>query len=194
MSIEKSLKEKNYLPILSMDDGTIVTRTNWALRRSEMLSLLMKHSYGKTPTLNVKVMPKDIEYSRYDCAGKCTHEKLFLTYQTDLGVGEFPIQIFRPIATDKPPVFLHIAFGLAPHWYIPIEQIIDAGYALVVVDYRDMVNDNLFGDFSDGIAAHFNTSDPREKDEWGKIGMWAWGTSRIMDYLIEHEVYLLSRG
>ena len=185
MGIKEALTEKDYLPILKTNNGTPVNKDNWDTRRSEMRELLEKYSYGKTPSVNVSVEARDITKSRYDFAGKCTHEKLTLVYRTEHGEGGFPIQIFTPVCTEKPPVFLNIAFHLAPDWFIPVEDIIDAGYALVAVDYRDMVNDNHYGDFSDGIAAHFGTSGERKSDEWGKIGMWAWGTSRIMDYLVK---------
>ena len=184
MSISKLLTEKNYLPILRMSDGTSVTKQTWNKRRAEMRELLERYSYGRTPDVKVKVRAENITFERYDFAGKCTHERLTLVYEGDNKKGKFPIQIFTPSSVDHPPVFLHIGFSLAPHWYIPVEDIIDAGYALVVVDYRDMVNDNHHGDFSGGIAAFFGATDRREKDEWGKIGMWAWGTSRIMDYLV----------
>lgn len=184
MSIKELLTKRNYLPILKMNDGIDVTKETWYTRRAEMRELLERYSYGKTPDIDVTVRAENITFERYDFAGKCTHERLTLVYEGDKKKGEFPIQIFTPSSVDHPPVFLHIGFSLAPHWYIPVEDIIDAGYALVVVDYRDMVNDNHHGDFSGGIAAFFGTTDSREKDEWGKIGMWTWGTSRIMDYLV----------
>ncbi len=184
MSIRTALKEKNYLQILKMSNGSPVTNATWGKRRLELIQLLEKYSYGQTPKTKVEVKCENITLEKYDFAGKCKHETLTLVYKTIHGEGNFPIQIFTPLSVNRPPVFLHIGFSLAPHWYIPVEEIIDAGYALVVVDYRNMVNDNHYGDFSDGIAAHFSVTDKRQKDEWGKIGMWAWGASRIMDYLI----------
>ncbi len=183
--ISNELSKRGYLPILKMNNGDPVTNECWQKRRAQMRELLEKYSYGRTPSVSVNVSARDLENVRYDFAGKCTHERLTLVYQTENGEGSFPIQIFTPKSVTRPPVFLHIAFSLAPHWYIPVEEIIDAGYALVVVDYRDMVNDNHYGDFSDGIASHFGTTNDRKSDEWGKIGMWAWGASRIMDYLVE---------
>ena len=185
MKLNDFLEKKGYLPILKMNDGTPVTRDNWVKRREEMLALLSEYSYGYTPRVQVSVRARDIEFMRYDFAGKCTHERLTLVYTTEHGEGSFPIQIFTPVGVERPPVILNIAFSLAPHWYIPVEDVIDSGYTLVVVDYRDMVNDNHYGDFSDGVALHFGTATPRKCNEWGKIGMWAWGTSRIMDYLVK---------
>ena len=56
-----------------------------------------------------------------------------------------------------------------------------------MVVYKDMVNDSYFENFSDGIAALFGTTAERGDTEWGKIGMWAWGGSRVMDYLQTRE-------
>lgn len=184
MSIKNELLKKDYLPILKMNNGAAVDKESWRARREELRELLESYSYGRTPKESVRVYGKDLISVRYDCAGKCTHERVTIVYETKYGEGSFPIQIFTPVDREHPPVFLNVAFSLAPDWYIPLEEIIDAGYALVVVDYRDMVNDNHYGDFSDGIAKHFGTTSERKKDEWGKIGMWAWGASRILDYLI----------
>jgi len=182
--LEYILNERDYLPILKMNDGTDVTREKWLERREEMKEMLEKYSYGYTPKCNTNVKAALRKSGNYICAGKCSHEIFDLVYETDHGRGGFPFEIFVPTKEKKPPVFLHIGFGLTPHRYIPVEEIIDSGYALAVVDYRDMVNDNHFGDYSDGIAAHFKTRNPRCAEEWGKIGMWAWGASRVLDWLI----------
>ncbi len=182
--LQERLKEKGYLPVLKMRDGTAVSRETWERRRKEMLALLETYSYGKTPDVEVRVSGEVVKNGRYTCAGKCVEEIVELTYATIYGTGSFPIQIFTPTDIDNPPVMLHIAFGEAPHRYIPVEEIMDSGYALVVVDYQKMVNDRLGGDYSDGIGAHFHTSNRRAEDEWGKIGMWAWGASRVLDYLM----------
>ena len=184
MSLKALLAEKDYLPVTVMNDGGEVTREHWEQRRKEMLHLLEEYSYGKTPDVPVQVKGIHRDWGRYSCAGKCTEEFVDVIYTTPYGEGTIPIQIFTPEDVVLPPIFLHIAFGEAPHMCIPVEEIIDYGYALVIVDYCKMVNDGHFGDYSDGIAAHFGVSDDRKANEWGKIGMWAWGASRILDYLI----------
>ena len=65
----------------------------------------------------------------------------------------------------------------------PVDEIINAGYGLVTVYYGDIDPDK--DDFSDGIEPFFyqeNQSKPRF-NEWGSIGAWAWGLSKVMDYL-----------
>ena len=65
----------------------------------------------------------------------------------------------------------------------PVEEIIKGGYGLVTVYYGDVDPDK--NDFSDGIQSFFyqpNQIKPRF-NEWGSIAAWAWGLSRVMDYL-----------
>jgi len=184
--LEQKLREKNYLPILKMNDGRNVTIESWRERRKELLCALETYSYGITPPEPRKVYGSVISQNSDLCAGKVLEQHIQLSFETKNGVCSFPVYFYIPNKSNCPPVLLHLAFRPVPDRYIPVEEITDAGYALVVVCYQDMVNDGLYGNFSDGIAAHFHTGVHRKCDEWGKIGMWAYGASRVLDYLINY--------
>ena len=180
--LDAVLQKRAYLPILTHEDGRVVTPQTWEERRAEMRRLLETYSYGVTPSDSVSVHGEVLQIDQNGFAGKVRIETLQISFTTSHGTTAFPVTLFIPKAVDKPPVFLHLAFRAYPDRYIPAEEITDAGYALAVVVYKDVVNDNLRGDYSDGIAAHFGTTIDRAPTEWGKIGMWAYGASRVMDY------------
>ena len=183
--LNEILKEKDYLPILRMRDGREVTAENWHERRREMLTLLETYSYGKTPKGAVRVTGKVTrEAPDRMYAGKVLEQEIMLTVSGEKGDFSFPVTFFVPRRVERPPVFLHLAFRPVPDMYIPVEEITDAGYALAVLCYQDVVNDNHFGDYSDGLAVYFGTTADRKPDEWGKIGMWAYAASRVMDYIL----------
>ncbi len=115
------------------------------------------------------------------------------------------------------PSTLHLVKELgSPEWERgnqtrrwPLEMIIDRGYAIATMCYHDIFPDNpkmkgrsiitLFTECSDnntatneGVGSGSNGTTRHDIghsacDEWQAIGAWAWGSSRIVDYLETRE-------
>lgn len=70
----------------------------------------------------------------------------------------------------------------AIHW--PVEFLLESGYAVVTFN-----RDNLEPDFDDGFQNgphplfYAKGQTAPKPNEWGTLGAWAWGMSRVMDYL-----------
>src|SRR5699024_10330595 len=112
------------------------------------------------------------------------HQRIDIKFGTPNGEFSFPLNLFLPKNIEKAPLFLHITFRSdMPDIYSPIEEIIDNGFGIALIYYKDIVNDNLHGDYSDGLAKLYVDENKRDPHEWGKIGMWAYAGSRAMDYL-----------
>lgn len=69
----------------------------------------------------------------------------------------------------------------ASRW--PYEMILERGYAVATAYYGDLEPDFPEG-WKQGIRGAYNPEGKEFKgDDWGAIGAWAWGMSRMVDYL-----------
>ncbi len=185
--IAELLKERDLLPILKMNDGRDVTPELWEERREEMLEALQKDSYGYTPKVISPSEGRIVMEDAKGFGGTANDQRIEVSFDTPSGKFTVPVWLVIPKNVEKPPVMLHLYFNNFIQPTLPVEEIIENGFALAVVNYEDIVNDHRHGDYSDGLAKAFGTDNPRKPEEWGKIGMWAYALSRVLDYLLTRE-------
>jgi lysophospholipase L1-like esterase len=64
----------------------------------------------------------------------------------------------------------------------PTEQLLAAGWGYVSLNPASVQADNGAG-LTRGIIGLVNKGQPRKPDDWGALRAWAWGASRVLDYL-----------
>lgn len=150
--------------------------------REEMLQILQQEIYGYIPPkpegLSWEVQK---DYIPNFCAGKATLDRVILSAQMPLGTFKFPIYVAIPTTDKKHPFFVNINFrDNIPDRYLPSEEIVDNGFAVISFCYKDVTDDN--DDFTDGLAGVVYKDGKRDSTSAGKIAMWAWAAQRAMDF------------
>ena len=187
--IETLLAERALPALLQFADGRAVTPENWEERRVELLDIMCREVYGVAPPAPERVDVRVDKRQEKQYAGKATVTDLTLSFPTDKGVFSFPVVEVVPEGMEKCPVFVMLNFRPdVPDKYLPMEEILDAGCGLIRIYYNDVAFDGE-DHFSGGLAAMYD----RETYNWGKIRMWAFAASRVMDYLTTVEYADLQR-
>jgi len=172
--IENILKSRN---IMEIWDGT----SDWEERRNEITELLLKEEYGYLPPKPDNISFETEKEDDTFCAGKAVLKKIRVKGEIDKRSFEFVFYTIIPTKKGKNPFFVHINFtDSIPDKYLPIEEIIDNGFAVLMVCYKDVTDDN--DDFTDGVAAAVFNGRERTGSDCGKIAIWSWAASRVLDY------------
>lgn len=165
--ISEMLKERNLPPLKSRD---------------EMLSILLSEEYGTMPPL-----PESISFEEEEgvipnfCAGKAYCSRVVANCIVNGKEFSFPFLATIPADEEKHPFFVHINFRPEnPDRYMPTEELVDNGFAVLSVWYGDITSDD--DDFTNGLAGVLFPDGKRGPADCGKIAMWAWATQRVLDY------------
>lgn len=200
---DEQLVPRYVLPSFLTTAGKKATldKTEWInRRREEILRLFEDNIYGQ--------MPKDFDSIKYNSVhtDKAAMDGKAILKQTDIQVFRksksitIHLVIFVPSQTNNPaPLFLLInnrgKNNTDPSRTIktefwPAEQLIDSGYAIAAFHVSDLAPDDK-NTFMNGVLQLYPVQLSADNG-MRAIGAWAWGASRVMDY-IETEKSIDSR-
>lgn len=198
-------------PLVFEDGSRVVTPAQWGERRREIIDLFATHVYGHTPRIPTSVEAILLEADCIALDGAAIRRQTRVRLRAGTGVLDVDLLSYRPAAQDRPLPSILIPNFRGNHAIhadpaivvcdraltenggrpeargamarrFPVDAIVAAGYQLVTFHYGDLVPDRA--DLGDGAHPLFAGGErPRSEHEWGAVGVWAWGLSRILDHL-----------
>ncbi|MFT6880487.1 MAG: hypothetical protein ACJARG_001420 [Arcticibacterium sp.] len=210
---ENAIKPYVLPDLLKLENGVAVKNIyDWVQkRRPELVNIYTEQVFGKVPDgipeeFEIQILEED----HSAMGGRAIRRQIALVFQENIKVN---ILLYLPKEVPSPPLFIGYNFKgnhttindpniivsdtwlkLNPDKNIeisrgtrnnrwPLEKVISQGFGIATIYYEDVDPD--INDFSDGVHALFYKSDQnRPKDnEWGSLAGWAWGMSRVIDYV-----------
>jgi hypothetical protein len=187
-------------PLVARDGSRVTTLAQWQnQRRPEILRLVTEQLYGAVPANPPKIAWHVDAVEHQTVQGIAVVTK-HLTGRADNSTDpaitvEIKADVTTPESTAgrKVPLVLAInmlrPFALPPGMTPPRDpnpdwrlQILQRGWGYAVYDPTSVQADNGAG-LTAGIIGLANKGKPRSLTDWGVLRAWAWGASRVLDYL-----------
>lgn len=183
-------------PLTCADGTKVTTREQWEQKgRPETLELFRKYVYGRSP-VSAHVATEVIATDDKAMEGKATHKTVRITVSDTPGAKAFSFEahVMVPNGLKGPaPAFLLInnrpvssadPTRMTKNDFWPAEEIVGRGYAAAVFQTQDVDPDKNGPEArAKGVRAVVSSPGKEGEDAWGTIAAWAWGASRVLDYL-----------
>lgn len=181
--------------LMTCSDGEQVTSVrDWETkRRGEVLDFFTRQIYGVRPVErpdNLSFVPIDADRVMLD--GQAVRKRIEVRYTGPLGSGSFTVTAFIPTARRPAPAFVLICNrdpkeNLDPERnrkteFWPVEKIVKRGFAAIAFYNGELSSDEYREELTDGVHAVFGPK-IRTDESWGSFSAWAWGASRVMDWI-----------
>ncbi len=167
----------------------------WVGRRAQLKELLAYYEYGETPRIELDEtavttpltlsLEDGIQYETHRAFFKKGEQVCSMRFEIWHKPGRRPLPSVLVIDVfDTNPANMQMPMlSNANEDRCPYKLLAQRGYALVVAHTNDLCDDTV-EKYKRGIMEIA----PREgKSGWGAIGAWAWGASRIVDFLRSDE-------
>ncbi len=156
--------------------------------RPSIIRRLQEEEYGVIPPLPCQVEGRVIAEDSRFCAGKAPLRTIELTLTLPGGTFVFPVRYALPKTQGPHPLFVLLNFSPAvPDQYYPAEEICDRGYGVLSAGYNDISRDAA-DDYTEGLGRLLREAAARAgvpaSQLPGKIAIWAWAASRMLDWAL----------
>jgi len=179
-------------PLVAADGTAVKFATQWTdSRRGEILELFRTHVYGRVPKTTYEKTFEVTYEDKQAMNGAATLRQVSIRIARGGQSLVIRVNLFLPNNAVQPaPVFILIcnrgpenidATRQTKSEFWPAEEGVARGYAMAAFSNADVDPDRHDG-FRDGIHGLLDDG-PRSADAWGTIAAWAWGASRVLDYL-----------
>jgi len=198
-----------YLPDpLRLNDGTKVTTAKmwWTKRRPEIVEDFDREIYGRVPKDTPEVKWEVTSVAQETSGSAAVITKKLVGHVDNSSYPSISVDIQATLTTpadSSGPVPVMVEFGFdpavmrrfreqmeargeklpppppGPTWQ---EQVVAKGWGYAVIIPTSFQADNGAG-LTQGIIGLCNKGQPRKVDDWGALRAWAWGASRLLDYL-----------
>lgn len=179
-NVQEELARRRLPELMTLNGKNISTKQDWARKCEEMKDILCRELYGFPPFRKCSVEGRILRENPDGHGGKTLIHTVLLQVSTSRGICAFPLELALPKAVSRPPVFLCLT-GYPVHDMT--EELTDNGYAVASVFYQDIMPDRPDAEL-EGMG---RILEKISYIGWGKIAMWAYGVSRITDYLMTRE-------
>lgn len=147
--------------------------------RRQLITDFGRYVYGVTPQLDVEVSHKITSHQAVFGAGSKTRIEVTVRGPR----GSYPFELLACLPnTDESPVFLGLNFdgndAVLDDW--PMDLLLRRGYGVATAHASAIEPDRI-----DGPAQGIRTVLDEGLDEWGTIGVWAWGLSLLRTVISE---------
>lgn len=182
-------------PLVLANGRRVTDAETWMkVRRPELIRIYEAEIFGRipkqTPSVTWSPTVTEMESETYD--GPLPPAKPVWSVRRTVGTigtaADAPrmhLKLTLPDGKKPVPVILLMQFGGggAPVADPPVaNEILARGWGYATVGYNDIQPDKADA-FNQGVIGATAAGKPRSPEDWGDISAWAWGVSRIIDYL-----------
>jgi hypothetical protein len=175
-------------PVLLFKDGRPVkTSRDWVRRRREIVEDLDREIYGRVPRHLPGVQWHMESQKEGDVDGIATTTKKLVGHVDNGSCPSISVDMRVTLTLPshvlgKVPAILEFGFGWFPPPKSVLRQVLAKGWGFAVFDPTSVQADDG-GGLTKGIIGLANKGKARKPDDWGALKAWAWGASRVLDYL-----------